>query len=70
MLFGLQQEEPSITRFVQELEKRGKMGLNVQKRGLILHLEKCYLGASVDGIAQMDGETYVLELKTRPQPGK
>ncbi|CAG2194730.1 unnamed protein product [Mytilus edulis] len=33
MLFGLQQEEPSITRFVQELEKRGKMGLNVQKRG-------------------------------------
>ncbi|CAG2194736.1 unnamed protein product [Mytilus edulis] len=36
MLFYLQQDEPSITRFVQELEKRGKMGLNVQKRDLIL----------------------------------
>lgn len=70
MLFGLQQEEPSITRFVQELEKRGKMGLNVQKRGLILHSEKCYLGASVDGVVQMDGETYVLELKNPPSTWK
>ncbi|VDH98588.1 Hypothetical predicted protein [Mytilus galloprovincialis] len=70
MLFGLQQDEPSITRFVQELEKRGKMGLNVQKRGLILHPEKCYLGASVDGVVQMDGETYVLELKNPPSTWK
>ncbi|XP_062579475.1 uncharacterized protein LOC134241447, partial [Saccostrea cucullata] len=65
MLFGLQQEKKAIEKFKSKLVEQGihVHDVIVEQKGLVVDSHCTFLGASVDGIALINGEQFVLELK-------
>lgn len=63
MLFGLRQEKHAIEKFKSKLEAEGVCEVIVEQKGLTVDSHYTFLGASVDGIALINGEKFVLELK-------
>lgn len=69
MLFGLRQEKHAIDKFKSKLEAEGVCEVIVEQKGLTVDSHYTFLGASVDNIALINGEKFVLELKNLLQHG-
>lgn len=53
----------SIEKFKSKLEAEGVCEVIVEQKGLTVDSHFTFLGASVDGIALINGEKFVLELQ-------
>ncbi|CAG2190881.1 unnamed protein product [Mytilus edulis] len=73
MQFGLEQEDTSAQRFVQDMTNRNtstSFSIQLEKKGFIIDIDHPYLGASVDRIATINDQKYIVELKNPPSTWK